>query len=53
MAIADAIEDAGDVRGGEEGLKAESGYSIDADNEEIESCMGISASGEVWRELFV
>jgi hypothetical protein len=53
IAIAEAIEDVGDVREGEEGLKAESGNGIDPVVKEFGSCIGRSASGEVWRELFV
>jgi hypothetical protein len=42
MAIASAIAEAGDIRGGEEGVTAESGNEI-----------GTRTSGEVWREVVV
>jgi hypothetical protein len=53
MAMASAIAEAGDIRGGEEGLKAESGKDIVASIEDVGGCIGIRASGDVWREVFV
>jgi hypothetical protein len=53
IAIAADMEDAGDIRGGEVGLKAESGNDIDAGIEFVGGCRGSNASGEVWREFIV
>ena len=53
MAMASAIEEAGDIRGGEEGLKAESRNNIGAGIEDVGECMGMRVSGDVWRGVFV
>lgn len=45
-------EDTGDMRYGEVGLKAESGkYGNSGGGEDIVECIGVRASGELWKEL--